>query len=70
MAISTACGALDHIVCDTMDTAQMCVNYLKINNIGSATFIGLDKVSNKYHCAIEGWKWKERGILFYGQGIG
>ncbi|EDO27517.1 predicted protein, partial [Nematostella vectensis] len=44
IAISTACGALDHIVCDTMETAQTCVQYLKKNNIGAATFIGLDKV--------------------------
>ncbi|XP_031567027.1 structural maintenance of chromosomes protein 4-like [Actinia tenebrosa] len=44
VAISTACGALDHIVCDTMETAQACVQYLKKNNIGAATFIGLDKV--------------------------
>lgn len=44
VAISTACGPLDNIVCDTMDTAQKCVNFLKRNNIGLATFIALDKV--------------------------
>ena len=44
VAISTACGALDNIVCDTIDTAQKCVEFLKQNNIGVATFIGLDKV--------------------------
>ncbi|XP_069103456.1 structural maintenance of chromosomes protein 4-like [Argopecten irradians] len=49
VAISTACGALDHIVVDTIDTAQQCVQFLKKNNIGSATFIGLDKMA----------KWKE-----------
>lgn len=27
-----------------METAQQCVQYLKKNNIGAATFIGLDKV--------------------------
>lgn len=44
VAISTACGALDNIVTDTIDTAQKCVQYLKKHNIGHATFIGLDKV--------------------------
>ena len=44
VAISTACGALDHIVVDTMETAMECVEYLKKNGIGLATFIGLDKV--------------------------
>lgn len=44
VAISTACGALDHIVCDTIDSAQKCLNFLKHNNIGRGTFIGLDKV--------------------------
>lgn len=44
VAISTACGALDNIVCDSIDTAQKCITFLKHNNIGSGTFIGLDKV--------------------------
>lgn len=44
VAISTACGPLDNIVCDTIETAQNCVNFLKRNNIGTATFIALDKV--------------------------
>ena len=44
VAISTACGALDHMVVDTMDTAVRCVEYLKKKGIGQATFIGLDKV--------------------------
>ncbi|XP_060578899.1 structural maintenance of chromosomes protein 4-like [Ruditapes philippinarum] len=45
VAISTACGALDNIVVDTMETAQKCVEFLKKNNVGSATFIGLDKMA-------------------------
>ena len=49
VAISTACGPLDNIVCDTIETAQKCVNFLKRNNIGSATFIALDKVYVKKH---------------------
>lgn len=44
VAISSSCGALDHIVVDTIDTAQKCVTFLKEQNIGRATFIGLDKV--------------------------
>ncbi len=44
IAISTACGPLDYIVVDTMDTAVQAVDYLKRNNLGVGTFIGLDKV--------------------------
>ena len=44
MAISSSCGALDNILVDTIDTAQKCVTFLKTQNIGVATFIGLDKV--------------------------
>ncbi|XP_061734094.1 LOW QUALITY PROTEIN: structural maintenance of chromosomes protein 4 [Nerophis ophidion] len=44
VAISSCCGALDHIVVDTIDTAQKCVVFLKEQNIGMATFIGLDKM--------------------------
>ena len=51
VAISTACGSLDHIVVDSINTAQSCVEFLKKNNIGSATFIGLDKMAKwKDHC--------------------
>ncbi|XP_071085692.1 structural maintenance of chromosomes protein 4-like [Haliotis cracherodii] len=44
VAVSTACGALDHIVVDSINTAQKCVEFLKKNSVGSATFIGLDKM--------------------------
>nr|XP_033815111.1 structural maintenance of chromosomes protein 4 isoform X2 [Geotrypetes seraphini] len=44
VAISSSCGALDHIVVDTIDTAQECVDFLKKQNVGVATFIGLDKM--------------------------
>jgi structural maintenance of chromosome 4 len=46
VAISTACAALDHVVVDTMETAVKCVAYLKRSGVGSATFIGLDKVEH------------------------
>uniref|UniRef100_A0A5K3FCS3 Structural maintenance of chromosomes protein n=1 Tax=Mesocestoides corti TaxID=53468 RepID=A0A5K3FCS3_MESCO len=44
IAISTSCGALDHIVVETMEFAQRAVEYLKQNNLGQASFIGLDKM--------------------------
>uniref|UniRef100_A0A0N5AHP7 Structural maintenance of chromosomes protein n=1 Tax=Syphacia muris TaxID=451379 RepID=A0A0N5AHP7_9BILA len=43
VAISTTCGALDYIVVDSIDTAQQCVNFLKKERLGLATFIALDK---------------------------
>lgn len=43
VAISTACGPLDNIVVDTVDTATACIQFLKENNIGSATFVALEK---------------------------
>jgi structural maintenance of chromosome 4 len=43
IAISTACGPLDNIVVDSIDTAQRCVELLKSSNTGSATFLALDK---------------------------
>ncbi|XP_009702200.1 PREDICTED: structural maintenance of chromosomes protein 4 [Cariama cristata] len=45
VAISSSCGALDNIVVDTIDTAQECVNFLKVRGIGAATFIALDKMT-------------------------
>ncbi|XP_056296763.1 structural maintenance of chromosomes protein 4 isoform X2 [Pseudoliparis swirei] len=45
VAISSCCGALDNIVVDTIDTAQKCVMFLKEQNVGFATFIGLDKMT-------------------------
>ncbi|XP_045540239.1 structural maintenance of chromosomes protein 4 [Papilio machaon] len=43
IAISTCCGALDNIVVDTVETAQSCVEFLRNNDVGRATFIALDK---------------------------
>ncbi|XP_047420321.1 structural maintenance of chromosomes protein 4 isoform X2 [Sciurus carolinensis] len=45
VAVSSCCHALDYIVVDSIDTAQECVNFLKRQNIGVATFIGLDKMA-------------------------
>lgn len=52
VAISSSCGALDNIVVDTIDTAQRCVTFLKEQNIGVATFIGLDKVTSTGRCPL------------------
>lgn len=40
VAVSTACGALDHIVVESMEKAQAAVEFLKKNNLGQASFIG------------------------------
>ena len=42
-AITTACGALNFLVVDTVNTAQWCIDYLKKNNVGRVTCICLDK---------------------------
>jgi len=44
VAISTACGPLDNIVVDTVETAKRCINLLKQKNAGVATFIALEKM--------------------------
>lgn len=43
VAISTTCRALDYIVVDNVDTAQMCVEFLRRENLGIASFLVLDK---------------------------
>lgn len=44
VAISTACGPLDNVVVDTVDTAQICIQFLRDNGIGRSTFIALEKM--------------------------
>lgn len=44
VAITTACGALDNIVVDTVEAGQNCIQFLKQQNLGRATFICLDKL--------------------------
>ncbi|XP_054744816.1 structural maintenance of chromosomes protein 4 [Anastrepha obliqua] len=46
VAISTACGRLDDIIVDTVNTAQECIEHLKRFDIGRATFIALEKVKH------------------------
>lgn len=44
IAISTACGQLDYIVVDTIENSKKCIQSLRENKIGTATFIALDKM--------------------------
>ncbi|KAJ3029888.1 UNVERIFIED_CONTAM: hypothetical protein HDU68_010775 [Siphonaria sp. JEL0065] len=44
VAITTACGALDHIVVETVECAQKCLEFVKANNLGQVTFQCLDKI--------------------------
>ncbi|PKA51107.1 Structural maintenance of chromosomes protein 4 [Apostasia shenzhenica] len=46
IAISTACSALDYILVDTTDAAQACVELLRKNKLGIATFMILEKQTN------------------------
>ncbi|KAJ3576089.1 hypothetical protein NP233_g661 [Leucocoprinus birnbaumii] len=43
IAISTACGQLNNLVVDTVEQAQQCIEYLRNQNIGRATFMVLEK---------------------------
>ncbi|KAJ4142761.1 Structural maintenance of chromosomes protein 4 [Fusarium falciforme] len=44
VAISTACGALDNFVTETVEAGQQCIEYLRKNNVGRGNFICLDKL--------------------------
>ncbi|XP_055593544.1 structural maintenance of chromosomes protein 4 [Uranotaenia lowii] len=44
VAISTCCGHLDFIVVETVNAAQACIDFLKKNDIGRASFIALEKI--------------------------
>ncbi|KAJ3322219.1 hypothetical protein HDV06_003279 [Boothiomyces sp. JEL0866] len=44
VAVSTACGALNSFVVETVEAGQMCIEFLKKHNLGRATFICLDKL--------------------------
>lgn len=46
VAVTTACSALNHLVVDTTAQAQACVEFLRANNIGRATFIILERIQN------------------------
>ncbi|KAG9294199.1 hypothetical protein G9A89_021558 [Geosiphon pyriformis] len=44
VAISTACSALNNIVVDSVEDAQACIEYLRKNNLGRATFTALNQL--------------------------
>ncbi|KAK4143063.1 uncharacterized protein C8A04DRAFT_12681 [Dichotomopilus funicola] len=47
VAISTACGALDNFVTDTVEAGQQCIEYLRKTNLGRGNFICLDKLRSR-----------------------
>ena len=44
VAITTACPQLDNIVVDDAETGQKCIEFLRKNNLGRATFLLLDQL--------------------------
>ena len=46
VAVSTACPPLDYVVVDTTSAAQRCVDLLRSNKLGVATFLILEKQSH------------------------
>ena len=49
IAVSTACGMLDHIVVNTTAGAQKCLEYLRAKSLGRANFIPLEKMKKGAH---------------------
>jgi structural maintenance of chromosome 4 len=47
IAVTTACGSLDDLVCDNTENAQAALTFLRENNLGRARFIILDKVQGR-----------------------
>lgn len=47
VAVSTACGALDNFVTETVESGQQCIEYLRKNNLGRGNFICLDKLRDR-----------------------
>jgi len=44
VAVSTAAGALDALVTDTTEGAERCVKFLRDHQLGTATFLMLDRL--------------------------
>jgi len=49
VAVSTACGMLDHIVVESTAGAQRCLAFLRKHGLGRANFIPLDKMKKGAH---------------------
>ncbi len=48
VGIETAMGGkYDNVVVDSRDVANRCINFLKKNNVGRATFLPMDKISSR-----------------------
>lgn len=47
VAVSTACGALNNMVVDKVEDAQACIDYLRKQNVGRASFMVLEKLSSQ-----------------------
>ncbi|KAI0368918.1 RecF/RecN/SMC protein [Pilatotrama ljubarskyi] len=45
VAVSTACGQLNHMVVDTVEQGQACIEYLRNKNVGRASFMVLEKLN-------------------------
>ncbi|KAI6017477.1 RecF/RecN/SMC [Pisolithus marmoratus] len=45
VAVSTACGALHNMVVDTVEQGQACINSLRAQNVGRASFMVLEKLA-------------------------
>ncbi|KAI5998259.1 RecF/RecN/SMC [Pisolithus albus] len=45
VAVSTACGALNNMVVDTVEQGQACINSLRTQNVGRASFMVLEKLA-------------------------
>jgi structural maintenance of chromosome 4 len=47
VAITTACGALNNLVVNTVEEAQACIEHLRRQNAGRASFMILEKLPNR-----------------------
>ncbi|OLL26168.1 Structural maintenance of chromosomes protein 4 [Neolecta irregularis DAH-3] len=47
VAISTACPQLDSLIVDSVEVGQQCIDYLRKNNLGRASFICLDRLASR-----------------------
>ena len=47
VAITTACGALENLVVDSVEVGQQCIDYLRKNNLGRANIILLDRLARR-----------------------
>ena len=61
VAVSTACGALDHIVVESTKDAQRAVEFLRKNDLGRATFLILDQQARLKDAMAQGAKQRAPG---------